>query len=26
MEPVGAGRHGLAGRGEAELKTGHGRR
>jgi hypothetical protein len=24
MEPFGAGRHGLAGRGEAELKTGHG--
>ena len=24
VEPVGAGRHRLAGRGEAELKTGHG--
>jgi hypothetical protein len=24
VEPFGAGRHGLAGRGEAELKTGHG--
>ena len=24
MEPIGAGRHGLAGRGKAELKTGHG--
>ena len=24
MEPFGAGRHGLAGRGDAELKTGHG--